>query len=63
MAVTVEIMDKNGNTIYEEHDDGYWETNTYTPDGKLIQSACHYANGIVEVENYNADGRLHTPNY
>jgi hypothetical protein len=45
-------VDKDGNVLIEEHDDGYYEENNYYPDGKLKRSYIHYANGVVEVENY-----------
>ena len=44
--------DENGNIIYEKHDDGYYENNTYNDNGKLIRSESHYSNGIVEIEKY-----------
>lgn len=50
--VIKKVLNEYGDIVYEERDDGYWEENIYTDDGKLIQSTSHYANGIVEVENY-----------
>lgn len=56
--ITKEILDTNGNVVYEEHDDGYWEENIY--DGtKLVKSTSHYANGLIEVERYAKDATLH----
>ena len=50
--VVEQQKDKNGNIIYEEHDDGYYERNTYE-NGKLARCEIHYSNGITEVEQYN----------
>lgn len=44
--------DSDGNIIYEEHDTGYFEINTYK-DGKLIRTESHYPKGQIEVEQYN----------
>ena len=44
--------DKDGNVIYEEDDDGYYERNTYE-NGQLVRCEIHYSNGITEVEHYN----------
>lgn len=51
--VTKNIYDKSGNLLYEEHDDGYKEMNTYNNNGKLIRQEIHYSNGLVEVEHYS----------
>ena len=50
--ITKQIKDSNGNVVYEEHDDGYVEENTYQDD-KLIRSEQHYSNGIIEVEHFS----------
>lgn len=44
--------DIDGNVIYEEHDDGFYERNTYK-NGKLIRCETHYSNGMKEIEHYN----------
>lgn len=52
--ITKQIKDSNGNIVYEEHDDGYTEQNTYR-NNKLIRSEQHYANGIIEIEHFSDD--------
>lgn len=52
--ITDQIIDENGNLIYEEHDDGYKEYNEYYTDtNKLKKSVSCYSNGLIETEHYN----------
>lgn len=53
MKILQQIIDENGNVIYEEHDSGYFERNQYNENGKLIRSEQHYPNGIVEIEHFS----------
>ena len=48
------IKDSNGNVIYEEHDDGYTEHNTYI-NNKLARSEIRYSNGRIEIDHYNTN--------
>ncbi len=52
-VIVKQEKDDNGNVIYEEHDDGYYEMNTYNSENKLIKSVIHYSNGLIEVEQYS----------
>ena len=54
MKIIRQEKDSDGNVIYEQHDDGYYEYNTYE-NGRCIRSECHYSNGLVEVEQYKKD--------
>ena len=47
------VKDKNGNIIYQEYPDGSYERNMYNENNKLIKNEFHYANGIVETQQYN----------
>lgn len=51
----IKKYDKNGNIIYERHDDGYEEFNEYDSTNKLIRSESRYANGIVEIDHYKSN--------
>ena len=62
MSIVKEILNKYGDVVYEEHDDGYLEENEYNCNGKLIKSTCHYSNGLIEVEQFANDARLHDRN-
>jgi len=49
-----QIKDEYGNLLYEEHDDGYIETNEYYEGThKLKKSVSKYKNGIIETSFYS----------
>ena len=50
------IFNENGNQIYLENSDGYWEKTEYNENGKLI----YYENsdGYWEKTEYNENGKL-----
>ena len=50
--IVKQTLDSKGNVVYEEHEDGYYEYNTYDESGNLIRSEQHYVNGLVEVEQW-----------
>ena len=50
--VTALEKDKDGNVIYQAHDDGFYEIITYEQ-GQLVRQETHYSNGIVDVDHYN----------
>lgn len=50
--ITDQRYDEDNNLVYEEHEDGYIERNTYDDNNHLVRSEQRYANGIIEVENY-----------
>lgn len=52
-----QTLNSRGDILYEEHSDGYYEINTYDLCGCLIRSEQHYANGIVEVEQWKGAGK------
>lgn len=51
MVIALE-RDKDGNIIYEEHDDGFYERSTYE-NGQLVRQETHYSNGITDIDHYN----------
>ena len=55
--IVKQTLDSKGNVVYEEHDDGYREYNTYDDSGHLIRSEQHYRNGLVEVEQWKGEGK------
>ena len=55
IIINIKKIDKNGNIIYEKHDDGYEEFNEYDSTNKIIRSESRYANGIIEIEYYKSN--------
>jgi len=51
-----EIKDKNGNEIYLETSDGFWEKREYDSNGK--QTYHENSTGYWEIREYDSDGNL-----